>query len=265
MTKLAGRVIWITGASSGIGEALVHALARRKNRIVISARREADLERVRREAGSGDAEIMVVPLDLADGAGFGRRVDEVLERLGRIDVLINNGGISQRSLAMDTTMEVYRTLMEVNYFGTIGLTKAVLPRMIRQGGGHLAVVSSLAGKFGTPLRSGYSASKHALHGFFETLRAELWWERIKVTVICPGFVCTDVSINALTGNGSRQSTMDEAQEKGMLPADCAARIVRAIEKDEEEVLIGGKEVLMAHIKRLWPGLYSQLIRRVKVT
>jgi dehydrogenase/reductase SDR family protein 7B len=172
--------------------------------------------------------------------------------------------VSQRSLIMDTAMDVYRKLMEVNYFGTIGLTKAVLPVMIRQGGGHLAVVSSLTGKFGTPLRSGYSASKHALHGFFETLRAELWRERIKVTMICPGFIRTDVSLSALTGDGSRQNTMDEAQEKGMLPAGCAAAIVRGVERDEEEVLIGGKEVLMAHIKRLWPGLYSQMIRRVKV-
>lgn len=264
MTELAGRVIWITGASSGIGEALVHALAGRKNRIVISARREGDLERVKREAGGGDDEIVVLPLDLADGAALGSKADEVLKRMGRIDVLINNGGISQRSLILDTNMDVYRKLMEVNYFGTIGLTKAVLPGMIRRGGGHVVVVSSLAGKFGTPLRSGYCASKHALHGFFETLRAELWRERIKVTMICPGFIRTDVSVNALTGDGSKQRTMDEAQERGMLPADCAARIVRAVERDEEEVLIGGKEVVMAHVKRLWPGLYSQLIRRVKV-
>jgi dehydrogenase/reductase SDR family protein 7B len=120
MTRLADRVIWITGASAGIGEALVHALARRGNRIVVSARREGDLERVRREAGSGDAEIVVLPLDLSDGASLGRKVDEVVERLGRVDVLINNGGVSQRSLVMDTSMDVYRRIMEVNYFGTVG-------------------------------------------------------------------------------------------------------------------------------------------------
>jgi dehydrogenase/reductase SDR family protein 7B len=264
MTKLRDKVIWVTGASSGIGEALAHALAKSTGKLVISSRKEKDLRRVR-EGVRGEGDVLVLPLDLADGASLAGKVDAVLGRFGRIDVLVNNGGISQRSRVVETGMDVYRRLMEVNYFGTVALTKAVLPGMIRQGGGHIAVTSSLTGKFGTPLRSGYAASKHALHGFFETLRAELWREKIKVTIACPGFVCTNVSMNALTGDGSRQGSMDEAQANGIPPEACARRIVQAIEGDEEEVLIGGKEVMAAHIKRLSPALFSKMIRRAKVT
>ena len=264
MTKLRDKVVWVTGASSGIGEALTHALSKSTGRLVISSRNEEDLKHVRKGI-RGETDVMVLPLDLADGASLPGKVDAVLGRFGRIDVLVNNGGISQRSRVVETGMDVYRRLMEVNYFGTVALTKAVLPGMIRQGGGHIAVTSSLTGKFGTPLRSGYAASKHALHGFFETLRAELWREKIKVTIACPGFVCTNVSVNALTGDGSRQGSMDEAQAGGIPPEACARRIMQAIEDDEEEVLIGGKEVLAAHLKRLSPALFSKVIRRAKVT
>ena len=190
---------------------------------------------------------------------------QVLARCGAVDVLVHNGGVSQRSLARDTSPEVDRRLMETNFLGPVALTKALLPSMLARRSGHVVVVSSLVGKIGTPLRSGYSASKHALHGFFDSLRAEVWREGIRVTIACPGFIRTEVSVNALTGDGSPQGTMDEAQAHGMAPADCAEAIVRAVERGKDEMLIGEKERWAVHLARFLPGLFHRLIRTAKVT
>ena len=155
--------------------------------------------------------------------------------------------------------------METNFFGTIALTKAVLPSMLEKKSGHIVVISSVAGKLGTPLRSSYSASKHALHGFFDSLRAETWKQGIHVTIVCPGFIRTNISINALTANGTPQGTMDEAQKYGMTPQDCAEKIIRAREKNRAEVYIGGKEILGIYLKRFVPGIFDMIIKRAKVT
>jgi short-subunit dehydrogenase len=154
--------------------------------------------------------------------------------------------------------------MEVNYFGAVALTKFILPHFIDRKGGHFVNVSSLTGKFGTPYRSGYAASKHALHGFFDAVRAEHHADNIKVTMICPGFIHTPITFAALTGDGSALNKMDEAQYKGK-PADwCANKIVSAIEAKKEEVYIGGKEVWGAYIKRFFPSIFSRIIRKVPV-
>jgi short-subunit dehydrogenase len=182
-----------------------------------------------------------------------------------VDILINNGGISQRSLAMKTPLDVDRMIMETNFFGTVSLTKAILPSMTERRSGRIAVISSLVGKFGTPLRSTYSASKHALHGFFESLRAEVWGLGIGVTLVCPGFIRTNISINALTGDGSPQGSMDEAQAHGMPPDACARKIIAAVKKGKPEVYIGGKELMGVYIKRFAPGLFGRIIRKTKVT
>ncbi|TGE27413.1 SDR family oxidoreductase [Hymenobacter metallicola] len=256
------QVVWITGASAGIGEALAREFARAGARLVLSARNQAELERV--GAACAPAHVLILPLDLADSSGFAACVEQVLAHYGRLDILVNNGGISQRSLALATSLEVHRRLMEVNYFGTVALTKEVLPHLIQQGRGQVVVVSSLVGKFGSPYRSAYAASKHALHGFFDSLRAEIWQTGVSVTIICPGFVRTGVSINALTADGSPQRTMDEATKQGLAPEKLARKAIRAIAQHRQEVYIGGRETLGVYLKRFVPGLFNRVLRTAQV-
>ena len=258
------KVVWVTGASSGIGEAVARELGRRGARLVLSARRREKLEALRQELGEPERHA-VVPLDLAETAAIPAAVEAALAHAGRIEVMVHNAGIGQRSLVVDTDLEVDRRLLEVNFFGTVALTKALLPSMLEAGGGRFVVVTSLVGKIGTPLRSGYAASKHALHGFFDSLRAELWEQGIRVTLVCPGFIKTELPLTALTGDGSPQGRMDRAQLAGYPAERCAEKIVRAVERDREEVLIGGKERYAVYLKRFVPGLFSRLIRRVRVT
>jgi len=257
--------VWVTGASSGIGEALAYAFAEHGAHLILSARNEQELNRV--AAGcvqAGAVSVLVQPLDLAQHDAIPGIIEKVLKQVGKVDILLNNGGISQRALAKDTSLEVDKKLMAINYFGTIALTKALLPNMLTHQLGHIATITSLTGKFGSPMRSSYAASKHALHGFFDSLRAELSQTPIRVTLICPGFVRTNVSINALTGDGSKQNKMDEATDKGMQPERLAERILRALEQGKEEVYFGGKEVLGIYLKRFFPAYFSRLIRRAKV-
>lgn len=257
------RVTWVTGASSGIGEALVHALDERGDRVVLSARREERLHEVRAACRHPERHL-VVPLDLARPETFASATERVLEHFGRIDLLIHNGGVSQRSLAEETDLAVDRRLMEVNFFGTVGLTKAVLPSMFERREGRIVVVSSLVGKLGTPYRSSYAAAKHALHGFFESMAAEVHDRGVRVTMACPGFVRTAVSINALTADGTPLGEMDRAQERGMAPERCAEKILRAVDRGRAEVLIGGKEVFAVYLGRFLPGVLRWLLRRVNV-
>jgi NAD(P)-dependent dehydrogenase (short-subunit alcohol dehydrogenase family) len=200
--RFSGQVVWITGASSGIGEAAAHAFAREGAQLVLSSRRPDELERVRRACLRPDDHI-VVPLDLAHSETFPAIVADVLARCGNIDVLLNNGGVSQRALAADAALDVERAMMEVNYFGPVALTKAVLPAMRARRSGRIAVVTSVMGYVGTPGRSTYAAAKHALHGYFDSLRAEIWREGIGVTLICPGYVKTAISDNALGPRGEK--------------------------------------------------------------
>lgn len=256
-------VIWITGASSGIGEATAKKFSKEGFQVIISARNVKELERVKYES-SNPSDVKVLRLDLVEIDSFGEKVKEAISIFGKVDILLHNGGISQRSLIKETGLEVDRKLMEVNFFGTVALTKAILPHFISRNTGQFAVVSSLVGKFGSPFRSSYAASKHALHGFFDTLRAEHFQENIAVTMICPGFIRTNVSINAITADGSTLGKMDEAQEKGMSPEECAAEIFTAISRKKEEVNIGGKETLAVYLKRFFPGIFSKIIKKAKV-
>lgn len=259
------KVIWITGASSGIGEALVKELTLNTNaKIILSSRKEEQLYAVAENTGLTHSRYAVLPLDLAHYKSMPDMAGKAIEKFGKIDILINNAGLSQRSLAMETDIEIDKHLMEVDYLGTVALTKAVVPYMIRNGGGQIAVVSSLMGIFGAPMRSGYAAAKHALHGFFDALRAELYSQNILVTIICPGFIQTNISIHALTGDGSLQGTMDDATEKGM-PADVfAKKMLYAIEKKKNQKAIGGKEVMGVYLKRFFPALLAKVIRKAKV-
>lgn len=257
------KVAWITGASSGIGEALAYALSAQGARLVLSARRTEELERVRQQC-TNPQDHCVLPLDLTtvDATVV---VQQVLDQVEQIDLLIHSGGVSQRSTVLETSLAVQRRIMEINYFGAVALTQAVLPSMVARKSGHFVVISSLSGKISTPRRSAYAASKHALHGFFDALRAEVYNDGIRVTIVCPGYIKTNLSYNALTGEGGAHGQMDPTQAKGLEPATLAERILQAIDRQEEEVLIGGREVLAVYLKRFFPGLYSRMIRRTKIT
>jgi len=263
MERFRDKVVWITGASSGIGEALAYAFSREGAHLVLSARRQDRLEQVRAQC-TGPGKVLVLPFDITQLDCHPTMVGAVIEHFGQVDILVNNAGISQRSLAAETRLEVDRRIMEVNYFGVISLTKAVLPFMLQRGRGHLVVISSLLGKFGIPLRSAYCASKHALHGFFDSLRAEVHDQGIAVTLICPGWVRTEVSIHALRADGSEHGQMDTTIEKGMDPHVCARHILNAVHKRKAEVYIAGAEKLGVYLKRFTPGLFNWLIRRMRV-
>ncbi|HET8859481.1 SDR family oxidoreductase [Marivirga sp.] len=263
MTKIKDKIAWVTGASSGIGEAVVYELIDKGAKVVISARRAEVLEEVRAKS-SNPKNIMILPLDLADIKTFDSKVAEVLAHFGRIDILFNNGGISQRGMALETDLSVDRKIMEIDYFGTIALTKAVAPHMVKQKSGHFVVTSSLVGKFGSPWRSSYSAAKHALHGFFDSLRTELHESNIKVTMVCPGFIKTDVSVNALGSDGNPTGEMDNAQANGMSARECAKKIISAVESDKLETVIGGTERFGVLLKRFFPGLFAKMILKRSV-
>ncbi|MDN5212194.1 SDR family oxidoreductase [Fulvivirgaceae bacterium BMA12] len=265
MADLRKKVLWITGASSGIGEALVYSLCDEEVKMIISARRENELKRVKENCPLKNQEnIKTLPLDLAKSDELSHKVNEALSFFGRIDILINNAAISQRSLVKETLLSVDRKIMETNFFGTIALSKYLLPKMIENQEGHFANISSLVGKFGTPFRSSYAASKHALHGFYDSMRAELWKDNIKVTMICPGFIKTQVSVNALTGHGEKFNKMDDAQKYGMPAKICAQKMIQAIKKEKEEVYIGGKEKYGVYLKRFFPAIFSKFVRKAKV-
>lgn len=250
--------VWITGASSGIGEALALEFAQRGANLVLSARRENELERVRdrcTQAGLDMKNTLVLPLDVTDHPAFDAAVANVTGRFGGIDMLINNAGISQRSLCVDTDMAVYRQLMEVDVLGQIGLTKAVLPQMISQGSGHIAITSSVAGKIGAPYRTGYCAAKHAVMGFYDALRAEVAHQGIRVTTITPGYIQTNISVHALKGDGSTFGRVDKDIADGMDVIECARVIMKGFEKGTPEIAVGeGFEMKALLIKRLFPGL-----------
>ena len=261
MGEFKDKVIWITGASSGIGEALALEFARQEARLILSARREDELKRVGALTKLPDLDLMLLPFDLSDTKNASGLTAQIINKFGRIDILINNGGYSQRSEAIETPIEIDRQLMEVNYFSYVALTKAVLPYMKRQKGGHVIAISSIAGKFGFYLRSSYSAAKHALHGFYESLRLETEKFGIKTLIVCPGKIKTNVSFNAVTSSGSAHNKMDESHENAMSAEECARQIIKGIKSNKEEIFIGGKEILMVKIKRFFPKLFSKLIRK----
>jgi short-subunit dehydrogenase len=260
---MAKPVIWITGASSGIGEAAVRKFSTEGYALILSARNTQELERVKHSCAFPE-DCRILPLDLASSADFPEKVATAISFFGQVDMVLHNGGISQRSLIKDTLLEVDRRLMEVNYFGTVALTKAILPHFLARKKGQFGVITSLVGKFGTPYRSSYAGSKHALHGFFDTLRAEHHQDGISVTLICPGFIRTQVSINAVTGDGTPLGEMDQAQDQGMSPEACAKQLYQAMKSKKEEVYIGGKETLAIYLKRFLPGLFSKILRTAKV-
>ena len=257
--RFENRVVWITGASSGIGEALAIAWSREGARLVLSARNASELERVRR-ACSNPERHHVRPLDLTDANAIAVAAEDVLRTVGPVDVLVHSGGVSQRSLASETELSTDRAIMELNYFGTIALTKAVLPSMLARKSGHIVPISSVIGYVGVPMRSAYAASKHALHGFFEALRAETSAQGIIVTMVVPGYIRTRVSENALRGDGSAYGKVDQTHANAMLPEDAASKIINAVVRNRTEVRVGGKEIHAVLLRRFFPSLIRHVLR-----
>ena len=253
------RVVWITGASSGIGKALALAFDGPGTRLVLSSRRRAALEDVRSRCAD-PAAVEVVPLDLADAASLPAVAADVLRRCGRVDLMVHNAGVAHRDLVKETPIEIDRRVMDVNYFGPVALTKALLPHMLARGSGRFVVVSSLSGVYGAPRVSAYAASKHALHGFFESLRAEIHDSGVGVTMVVPGFIRTPIAERALTGDGTPYGQRLGVHERGMEPAICAKKIVRGVAAGRPVVLVGGSEIATVTLHRFFPRLLARIVR-----
>lgn len=260
------KVIWITGASSGIGAEMAMALSNHKNTLILSARNTQKIEEVKKKCETTGA-IHIIPLDLCEHDQLEIIFKNNLSILSQVDIMIHNGGISQRSLTTETQFSVYKKLMDTNYLGAVKLSSLLLPYFTKKSSGHFAVISSIAGKIGVPVRSGYSASKFALHGYFDALRAEHVDHNIDVTMICPGYIHTDISKHALTGSGNQQGTMDAAQLNGMSVDTFVSKALTAVSKKKAEVYIGGfKETKLAmFVSRIFPSLFRKVIAKSKVT
>ena len=263
LMKNTNKIVWITGASSGIGAELAKIYSHRGIKLILSSRNVRALERVKSECYYPE-NIKILPIDLNNFYAAPVLVKKAYKIFGRIDILINNAGVSQRSLIVDTQFDVFKKLIEINYLGTVALSRALLPFFLKQGFGHYVVVSSVMGKYGSPFRSGYSAAKHALHGFFDVMRMEHQKDNIDVTIICPGFVRTPIAMNSLKGDGSVLGVDDLATRKGLKVEDFALKMVRSVDQKKWEVQFGKKELLGVYLKRLSNKLLHSAVIRSNV-
>ncbi len=264
MKDLKNKTIWITGASDGIGKELAMQMAKAGAKIILTARNIEKLNAVNAKlSGNGH---LIYPMDLLNVNTIPNAVNEVVAKVGAIDILVNNAGISQRSLAKDTLIEVDRKIMELDYFAVVALTKSVLPQMRERKEGLIISVSSVAGKIGTPMRSAYCAAKHAVIGFMDALRAELHAENIKVMVVTPGSVYTNISMNALEGNGAKHNVVDPFIKNGISVEECVKRILKGIKNETQELLIAkGKERLAVYLRRFFPNFLFKIMAKLKTT
>ncbi len=261
MKSFKDQVVWITGASSGIGEALARSLSARGAKLILSSRRINELERVRDHCAHPE-NVRILPLDLTDSTHLEGKVAAAIALFGHIDIMAHNGGITQRGLVAETGIAVHRQVMELNYFSYIILTKALLPHFLERRSGHFVVTSSVMGKIGTPMRAAYAAAKHALHGYFDCLRAEVDRYDIKVTLLIPGYI--DTPIVAISGDGSFISSKSEQISGGFSADKAAGQIVKAIQHETYEAYIGkfmGEERLALFVNRFLPGVFTRLIPR----
>ena len=259
--NLTNKTIWITGASSGIGEACALEYARLGATLILSARNKSKLEKVG-EACSASSRVYILPMDISNHKSIPAKAKEAISKTGIIDILLNNAGVSQRGFVVQSSLEIDKELFDVNFFGNTLLTREVLPHMLNRRSGNIVVISSVAGKVSTPLRSGYSASKHALHGWYDALRAEVASNGVRINMICPGYIKTNISINAIGAKGKKQGVMDKGQAKGMSAEKCAKQILSAIAKNKRVAFIGGKEILAIHLRNLLPWIYYKMLDKM---
>jgi dehydrogenase/reductase SDR family protein 7B len=259
MPHFTGKVIWITGASSGIGEALAYKFSAAGAKLILSSRRERELQRVR-EACASPEDVSVLPLDLLDLFSLEDKTVRAISAFGHIDIMVHNGGISQRSTVAETPLEVHRQVMELDYFSYVALSRHLLPHFLARSAGHFVVVSSVMGRIGTPMRSAYAAAKHALHGFFDCLRAEVSASRIKVTILTPGYIRTNISLNAVTADGSPLGIVGTDIGNGLPPGKAADQILRAVKAGKYEAYIGrfSGERFALLISRAAPSLFVRI-------
>ncbi|XP_060646366.1 dehydrogenase/reductase SDR family protein 7-like [Drosophila nasuta] len=264
--QLPGKVVLITGASSGLGESLAHVFYRAGCKVILAARRVEELERVKKDLMALDVDPAypptVLPLDLSELNSIPDFAARALAVYNQVDILINNGGISVRADVAATAVDVDLKVMVVNYFGTVALTKALLPSMIKRQTGHIGFISSVQGKFALPQRAAYSASKHAMQAFADSLRAEVASKKINVSCISPSYVRTQLSMNALTGSGSNYGKMDETTAKGMSPDKLAERILQCILRKEPDIIVSDLQSKAAYyLRHLLPSVYFWIMTK----
>jgi dehydrogenase/reductase SDR family protein 7B len=264
--RITGKTIWITGASSGIGEALSIEAVKKGAHVILSARNRSRLEDLKQRLEKiSPGSVTLMPMDVTKKEDILNSVETVAKMHKRVDILISNAGVSQRSCVIETPVEVDRMILETDFFGAVTHTKALLPYMISQGGGQLVAISSMTGLYGFPMRSAYASAKHALRGFFETVALELWNKNIKVTLVYPGRVHTDVSINSLDKDGKPYGIMDPGQAKGIPVETCARKIIRAIERNKKSLLLGSGEIFLYTMKKFFPPLFYAIARKISAT
>ncbi len=259
------KIVWITGASSGIGLALAQLLSTYGARLILTSSNAQKLEEAALMCRKNGAKCEVLPCDLSDQKQVEALTPKAIACYGKIDVVILNAGKSQRGLALETNIAVDRLLMDLDYFSNVIIAKAVAQKMKQVGGGHIAVTSSITGKFGFPLRSAYAAAKHALHGFFESLGIEERNNGIFVSLICPGRIRTPISYHAILADGQNYQKSDDGQQQGMPAERCARKYLKAVAKGKREVYIGKKEILLVYIKRYFPALFYKIAESIKPT
>jgi len=260
--NLANKVVWVTGASSGIGEAICYELAKHQCKVVLSARRKNELERVQKNMNISDDDVLILPIDLEQSNDAQEWAKSVVDKFGRIDLLINNGGISQKSLVEETTEDVERKVMEINYFGNVAIAKAVVPYMEKQQESKIVVTTSILGKFGLPFHSTYAASKHALYGFYDSYRLELKKHNISILLVAPGFINTNVAVNSITGDGTLLNEDSPAQINGMKTNVFARKLLRAVKSNRKHIYIGSKELLSIPFKTFFPSIFYSIMLKL---
>ena len=256
--RFANRVVWITGASSGIGASLARAFSAEGAAVILSARRAQRLEELRAQLSRPD-DALVLPLDVSDSDAIDQAAAAAESWRGRVDILINNAGISQRSLVEETEMDTIRWVMEINYFGAVHLTRRVLPGMLSRSDGHIVNISSVAGYVSTPMRSIYASSKHALRAYSDALRAEVSGRGVAVSVICPGYIRTDISKSAVTGDGSPKGEHDKVLLSGLDPDVAAGKMLDGLHRKRNEFYVGGREIYAIYLQRYMPGLLARFV------
>ncbi len=254
------KVVWITGASSGIGEALSYELARQGALLILSARNESRLKQVKEKLPLNSEKARIIALDLELLDELSQKVEMALSQFGRVDYFISNAGLAIKDFAINTPLEIDKKLMSVNYFASIAIVKSLLPHFIERNQGHIVVTSSLSGKYGVPKIAAYAASKHALHGFYETLRSEINDYNIYITIIIPGIIKTRITAHALTGTGEKFGKIDKTFQNAYPPDLAAKKIVIAILKKKESAFVGGTEGITLFLNRLSPWLLRRFIR-----
>nr|NKB47182.1 SDR family NAD(P)-dependent oxidoreductase [Legionellales bacterium] len=258
------KVIWVTGASSGIGEALVHCLAEQGAKLILTSRNADKLNAVAKNTHLTQDQYLIIPMDMSHltQAMVTQMLAKIIEKFDRLDMVFLNAGVTQRYNALDNlTLEVDRQLMEINFFAPILMAKIIADHFKQQGGGHIVVTSSIFGKMGFPGRTIYCASKHALHGFFDSLRIELSADKVQCSLAVLGAIKTQVSFNALTATGEAYNQQGRWQTQGYPAMRCATKMLRYVTKGTPEFVIGGRELWGLRIRRWLPRLYTRLARK----